>query len=107
MEFQVDEIIGGKIVTGRNCNSDIPVGTIFTKITKSKVTGEISNLQSVDMGKVANIKLKLKGVSCYHRMINVIPAGYTAGLMFEGQGLDLLQSELDKLKSKEYVHIKA
>jgi hypothetical protein len=107
MEFEVSEILDGDIVAGRNGKVDIPVGTVFTKITKYKVTGDTSNLQKIELSEVEAIKLTLKSVSWYGREVEYIPGGHTAGLKFAGDGLSLLKEEINKLEPREYVHIKA
>jgi hypothetical protein len=106
MEFQVSEILEGSIVSGRNGRTDIPVGTVFTEIVKYRFEGEVGNKDRKNIGVVANIELKLVAVGWYHREIDHIPGGHTAGLKFTGNGLNELREQLEQLQSSEYVHLK-
>jgi len=105
MGFQVDEILEGDVVTGRNCGEDIPIGTVFSKIVKYKFTGPVSELERIELGMVSGIELTLMKVSWYHREVECIPAGHTAGIRLEGKGLSTLRSELKSLAEREYINI--
>jgi hypothetical protein len=79
-EFQVDSISPEGLVLGRNGDRDIPVGTTFTIVRQCGVH-EASGL-------VRPVSLTLREVHWYSRIIDHVPAGHTAGLAVEGEGLE-------------------
>ena len=103
--FQVEEILPNGVVVGRNGYFDIPVGTVFGCIRKSKVVGERENLRSVDLGVVALVSLRLDKVEWFRRSIDAIPRGHSAGLHLSGDGMELLAKSLLDRESKEFVSL--
>jgi hypothetical protein len=107
VEFLVDHIEPSGLVVGRNGSADVPVGTLFVSIVKTCLDGERPNLSSVELGTVASIGLRLTEVHWYHRMIDVIPGGHTAGLRLEGSGLEALGNALAQKREREFISIRA
>lgn len=107
MNFLVDSIDKNGLILGRNDQIDIPLGTVFTKITKLKVQGDIENLETVELGVVGEINLTLIRISWYKKETSYVPGGHTAGLELKGNGHSLLSEVLRKTSENEYVHIQA
>ena len=107
MEFLVDHIEPNGLVIGRNGAADVPVGTQFVSIVKTRLDGELSHLTSAELGTVAAIDLRLTEVHWYRRIIDVIPGGHTAGLRLEGAGVEALQSALARKGEREFISIRA
>ncbi|MEP0958889.1 hypothetical protein [Microcoleus sp. FACHB-1515] len=106
MHFEVDAANPLEEVTGSNIgDEDIPVGSTFTAITKTQVSGHIPHLTCIDLGVAASIRLTLKNVEFYGRNIEVIPQGHTAKLIVEGDGMDTLISLLQARKAREHIFI--
>ena len=106
MNFEVDaaDLLGE--ITGRNVgDKDIPVGSIFTAITKTQVSGHTPHLTWIDLGVAATIRLTLKNVEFYGRNIEVIPQGHPAKLIVEGDDMDILISLLQARKAREHIFI--
>ncbi|MBL1174798.1 hypothetical protein [Pantanalinema sp. GBBB05] len=105
MKFLVDAVDGSARIVGRNGSENIPVGSTFTKITKTQVDSQIPQLISTDLGVVARIKLTLKQVEFYGRSIDVVPGGHSAGLLVDGDGMSILNSVLEKRGHREHIFI--
>ncbi|NJL20751.1 MAG: hypothetical protein HC895_07975 [Leptolyngbyaceae cyanobacterium SM1_3_5] len=106
MNFKVDAANPLGEITGRNVgDEDIPVGSTFTAITKTQVSGHLPHLTSIDLGVAATIQLTLKNVEFYGRNIEVIPQGHTAKLIVEGNGMGILISLLQARKAREHIFI--
>lgn len=89
MKFSVDEVDRLGQIVGRNIgNQDIPLGSTFTEIIRIQAGDRITV--------VASIQLTLKSVEFYHRNIEVIPSGHTARIKVEGDGLDTLNSVVQR-----------
>ena len=102
MQFLVDSVIAPDQIAGRNDAIDIPVGTTFTRITKSRVDGDLMHLQTTELGDVATVAIRLVGVELYRKRIDFVPGGYTAILFVDGDGIDALTSLLDAIADREY-----
>ncbi len=109
LEFGVDSADLTGHITGRNCNHDldIPVGTTFTSIHKTRVDGDLMHLNSIELGIVGRIQLTLSAVEFYGNNIDVVPGGHSAGLTLEGDGLEMLVDVLQNLSKREFVSIAA
>lgn len=105
MKFEVDAVDEFGRIVGRNICEDIPIGFIFTRITKSQFEGQNPHIISTDLGVFASIRLTLKRVEWYGKSIDVIPGGHTAGLLVDGDGMDILNSALENRKRREYIYI--
>src|SRR5688572_16434709 len=91
-QFHVDAAEENGLVTGRNEDGDVPVGTTFTGIRKVRFEGDAHPAIRIDLGVVACINLQLRQVEWYGRSIALIPSGHTAGLRVDGEGLETLRS---------------
>jgi hypothetical protein len=103
--FDVDSILPDGMVIGRNEYADIPVGTVFTALRRSRMDGELPNLQPVDLGVLADVSLRLEEVQWYRRSIGVVPKGHTAGLRLSGEGMSLLAKALSERGKRESVKL--
>ena len=104
MRFFVDSINETPLILGRNENADIPVGSVFTLIGKTRLNDR-TTWTSTDLGSVATIALTLVTVHWYRREIEYIPGGHTAGLAVHGTGLDSLAAQLDLLGDDESLYL--
>lgn len=91
IEFDVDRIAEDGLVIGRNGYADVPVGTVFKVLTKTRHEGEPSDLSLVDLGEVASVSLRLAEVWHFRRSVDAVPRGHSAGLRLDGDGLDALK----------------
>lgn len=100
--FEADRITEDGLVVGRNGYADVPVGTVFRAIAKTRVEGEISSWKTTDLETIA-VNLQLAEVWWFRRSIDSIPRGHSAGLRLVGNGMDLLKVALDGKKSGEFI----
>ena len=105
MKFLVDAVDGSGRIVGINIGEDVPIGSTFTRITKTQFKGQSPHITSTDLGIIASIRLTLKKVEFYGRSIDVIPSGHSAGLLVDGDGMSILKSMLENRKQREYVYI--
>jgi hypothetical protein len=103
--FDVEAILPDGLIIGRNEYADIPVGTIFTALRKSKLVGELPNLLPVDQGEIGPVNLQLMEVQWYRRLIDAIPRGHTAALRVSGEGMALLAKALAERGARESVKL--
>lgn len=101
--FDVEEILPDGLIIGRNGYADIPLGTVFTALRKSKLVGDLPNFETVDLGEFARVSLQLLEVQWYRRSIDTIPRGHTAGLRVSGDGMPLLAKALVERGERETV----
>jgi len=106
-DFLVDHIEPNGLVIGRNGDTDVPLGTVFTAIGKSRVEGSAPDLLSVPLGQIAAVRLQLTEVHFFRRLIEAIPRGHAAGLRLEGEGIEKLAAALDARLEREFVHLLA
>jgi len=106
-DFLVDHIEPDGLVIGRNGYTDVPLGTVFTAIGKSRVDADDPNLLAVPLGKIAVVRLQLTEVHFFRRLIDAIPRGHSAGLRLDGEGSDKLAAALDGKLEREFVHLLA
>lgn len=106
-EFLVDSISPHGLVLGRNGDSNIPVGTTFTAVRRSRVHNEPGGFGTEDLGQVRTVALTLRKVHCYQRTIEYLPGGYTAGLEVTGDGMTLLEELLRELPPCNYLTLAA
>ena len=104
---QVDRLDPSGFVIGRSGNVDVPLDTHFVSVTKERLEGDRLNLTSVDLGVMAEIDLRLIEVHWFRRLIDVIPRGRSAGLKFDGLGMEVIESALLQKRDREYVLIRA
>jgi hypothetical protein len=105
MKFEVDAVDGSGRIVGKNIGEGIPIGSTFTRITKTQFEGQSPHIMSTDLGIVASIQLTLKKVEWYGRSIDVIPGGHSAGLLVDGDGMSTLNSVLENRKQRKYVYL--
>ncbi|SMC29471.1 hypothetical protein SAMN02745857_03859 [Andreprevotia lacus DSM 23236] len=103
--FQVETILANGVVVGRNAYSDIPVGATFISLRKTKLVGDLGNFQSIELGEIAQVALQLDKVKWFHRFIDIVPRGHSAGLYLSGTGLDVLADALRGCEKGEYVSL--
>jgi hypothetical protein len=103
--FDVEEILPDGLIIGRNEYAEIRVGTVFTALRKSKLVGDLPNLEPVDLGEFAQVSLQLVEVHWYRRLIDVVPRGHTAGLRVTGEGMPLLAKALAERGERESVKL--
>jgi len=88
MRFYVDSIDEASLILGRNGHCDIPVGSVFASIGKTRLNDN-TTWTSTDLGCVESVQLTLVTVHWY-REIEYVPSEHTAGLAVTGGGLELL-----------------
>lgn len=103
--FQVEEVAANGLLVGRNAYTEIPVGAVFTSLRKSKVVGTGSSIESVDLGEVALVELRLDRVEWFRQSINAVPRGHSAVLHLSGHGLEALASALAGREEREYLSL--
>lgn len=106
-EFLLDRILGDGLIVGANGYTEVPVGTVFTHLTKERLDGGPPNFTHVDLGVVGSVRLQLKEVWSFRESIPAIPRGHTAGVRLEGVGLDLLELALKGRKVNEHLTLRA
>ncbi len=100
--FIVDRIDDTIVITN-GCEFDIPVGSVFTAMGKYKC--EPPNYESIDLGIFASTHLIVKEVEVYRRKIEVIPRGWSAGIVLEGDGMDKLESALGSVGKHDGLYL--
>ena len=103
LEFLVDSISPDGLVIGCNGDRDIPVGTTFTAIMRSRVHQKSDGYHTEELGEVGQIALTLSGVQWFQRTIDHGPRGHSAGLTVTGDGLELLARLLRDLPRHDYL----
>ena len=107
MRYFVDSVMGTDRIGGRNDSVDIPVGTVFTRVTKTRVDGDNMNLGSVDLGDVAVVSIRLVGVEHFGQPFDYIPADHSPLLFVDGDDVVNLSNMLDACGACEYLWLVA
>lgn len=103
-EFQIDCLLQDGVVLGRNGRGDVPLGTVFTTLAKSRLEADLTT--SVDLGTLGCVDLRLAEVQWYRRSIDHIPGGHTAGLRLEGTGLEAIADALAARQERESIFLR-
>jgi len=104
MRFFVDSIDESSLIHGLSDRSDIPVGSVFTSIGKTRLNDN-TTWTSTDLGCVESVQLTLVTVHWYRHEIEFIPGGHSACLAVTGDGLELLAKQLSQLPDDESVYL--
>lgn len=102
----VDRIEPDGTVVGTNSYSEVPLGTVFTRICKTRVDGTAPNLTTVELGAIASVELSLQEVWVFNSSVQHVPNGYSAGLRLAGAGVEALSTALRERGAREYVHLR-
>lgn len=83
---------------------DIPVGTVFKKITKAVVKKDIEtkNYLTKELGAIASVELTLQEVYFYGHTIDILGGGHSGGLKLNGTGIEKISKILENKKPEEY-----
>lgn len=103
MRYLVDSAIGADRIGGRNDSVVIPVGTIFARVTKTRVDGDNMNLESVDLGNIASVAIRLVGVEHFGHPFDYVPADHSPLLFVDGDAVARLSTMLDACSDREYL----
>ena len=107
MRYLVDSVVGTDRMGGRNDSVDIPVGTVFTRVTKTRFDGDNMNLESVDLGDVASVSIRLVGVEHFGQPFDYVPAGHSPLLFVDGEDVARLSTMLDACSDRDYLWLVA
>lgn len=102
----VDRIEPDGTVVCSNGYTTVPVGTTFTAICRTRVDSSSPELAVIELGVVAHIALTLNEVIVFRKSLEEIPAGYSAGLRLQGDGLHVLSQLVGEKKPSEFVHLR-
>ena len=105
--FDVEEILDSGFVIGRNWHVDIPVGSVFTSLRKSKSDDPRAEPRWAAACLLGDVSLRLDEVQWFRRSIDVIPRGHSAGLRLAGDGLPALVQALRERQDRETVWLHA
>ena len=91
------------IITGSNSGIDIPIGTIFRKITKVFLTRDIetNSYLTKKLGAIASVELLLQEIYFYGHTIDVLGSGHTGGLKLNGTGFEKISEILENKQAGE------
>lgn len=105
IEIFIDRLEDG-IVVGTNNGADVPVGTVFKVVEKSRCEGDAPEFKTVELGTVVQVELRLSEVIVFRKSIEVMPHGYSAGLRLDGDGLDALRRAVKEKERREFVWLR-
>lgn len=106
-EFYVDRIEEGGLVIGRNGYTDIPIGTVFSLLTRERLDGDPPDFVHVDPSPVCAVQLTLSEVHWFRKSLPAIPSGHAAGLRLVGDGMDRLRDALLARQPREVITLVA
>ncbi|NUQ63181.1 MAG: hypothetical protein HUU20_11945 [Pirellulales bacterium] len=105
IRFWVEEIHSPNKIVGRNDVEDIPVGTVFGFVKKTRINGardERGELVSVDLGVVASVSFRLTAVEYYRHCLDFVPSGHTARITVDGSGFETIAALLNERRAHEH-----
>jgi hypothetical protein len=104
IDFQLHGAFLDHRVTGRNCGTDAPVGTVFTALCRRDfaVTAPGDAIITPEAAFISDISLRLEAVEWYRRSIDRIPSGHTAMLTLSGVGFDIVTEALATAPERTY-----
>lgn len=103
LKFIIDSIVGPHELVGRNDKTDIPIGSVFTRVTKTRFEGEPLRPTSVDLGLVLTLSLELVDIELYGLHPDFVAGGYTALLTLKGDGFAELSELLAETRDREHL----
>ena len=101
----LDRIESRGIVVGTNNADDVPVGTLFTHLVKTRRegspgSGHFTELWSTPIG------LRLTDAIINRKSVPVVPAGWGVGMVLEGVGLELIETAIREKQQGEFIHLR-
>jgi len=105
LRFHVDSINDAGLVVGRNDHIEIPLGSVFTSVSRTRYHGTGGTFAFEPPETVANVHLTVLQVHWYQGLIHAVPPGHTAGLALAGSGLDRLAYLLGEHASDEVLSL--
>jgi hypothetical protein len=104
IDFQIVEALPDGRVTGRNCGTDAPVGTVFSGLYRRDfpVHGTGNEIISPDLVFVCEVSLRLDAVEIYQRQMDFVASGYTAMLSLSGSGFTSVHGFLSTAAQHTY-----
>lgn len=106
IEIFIDRLEDG-LVIGTNNGVDVPLGTVFRVVEKSRADEDTLEPESFDSGTPAQVNLRLSEVLVFRKSIDVMPHGYSAGLRLHGEGFDALCRVVQGKKPRDFVWLRA
>jgi len=101
LRFEVSEIIDNEIVWGRNCGSDVHVGSCFNDITIYGSLGSGSDKDEVLVKEACDFNVVR--VEYARQSTTILAASHTGGLFFCSKDIETIKSHLEKVGNKEYL----
>jgi hypothetical protein len=100
----LDRIEPNGIVVGTNNADDIPLGTVFTQLTKIRVD-QIGGTPTEVWSQT--VDLRLVDVVIFRKSVETVPRGWSAGLRLEGMGMEAIADALSGKTKAEFIHLRA
>ncbi len=101
----LDRIEARGIIVGTNNAEEVPVGTLFTLLVKIRHEGALGSGHRTELWS-ASISLRLTDAIIYRKSVPVIPGGWSAGLVLEGAGRDVVEAAIRDKQHGEFVHLR-
>jgi hypothetical protein len=102
----LDRVESGDIIVATNNADEVPVGTMFTLLVKIRVEGTPGASNAVELYSTP-VRLRLSDAVIFRKSVSAMPSGWSAGLRFEGTGLDAVTDALSGKAVGEFIHLRA
>jgi hypothetical protein len=91
----VSESLGsGRFVVTSNCRSNIPVGTVFDRLSSERNSFKDGEVVLEETGRVMTVSLEIVAVDFWRKPFDFVPYGHHAGVVLEGPDVSILESYL-------------
>lgn len=101
----LDHIEPGGIVVATNNADEVPTGTVFSLLVKTRYEGVRGYGQLIELWS-APISLRLNDVFIFRKSVPAIPRGWSAGLVLEGSGIDKVEVAIREKQKGEFIHLR-
>ena len=104
----LDRIEPDGVVVATNNDKDIQIGTIFSEVVKVRVDLNMeSSIRVVTELWSTKVNLRLTDATIFQKHVEVVPRGWSAGIILEGEGLELVLDALKEKDKTEFIHLRA
>lgn len=91
----VSESLGsGRFVVTSNCRSNIPVGTVFDRLSSERHSFQDGEVVLEETGRVMTVSLEIIAVDFWRKSFDFVPHGHKAGILLDGPDVSILESYL-------------
>ncbi|PMQ07554.1 hypothetical protein DyAD56_02180 [Dyella sp. AD56] len=102
-EFELEEVLDGSLLSGRNGAVQLPVGTLFNRVAKERVCEDGSH----ELVESIPVQIVVREVEIWRKSVPFAFARHSAGLRVDGPEMATLNALLQSRVRHEVVYLRS